>query len=275
MRACTSPRREPGWTAPTPGLRIEGAAVRGAAADASSRSRRSPILPETVGVAILMVLAIGGAVATIRLLRLPWWWVLFPPFLDGAWNGNPQTLLVPLILVGAGPIAAFLKVYAIVPIVLTLRWRALLVTGIALVVTAPFLPWASYLAQFGDLSEALADASRTAACPRRRSRGCIPIAIIALDHLRSRARRPGWRCRSSGRDAVVLLDARRPGADPDRGGVDGDPDPGSRRRGRGRRRDPAPEHGVAVSSRLAPGADGAESLPSRGRRTTLGILGRP
>ena len=75
------------------------------------------------------MLAVAGAVATIRLLRLPWWWILFPPFLDAAWNGNPQNLLVPLILVGAGPIAAFLKIYALVPIALTLRWRALLVTA--------------------------------------------------------------------------------------------------------------------------------------------------
>ena len=83
------------------------------------------ILPETVGIALLIALSIAGAVATVRLLRLPWWWILFPPFLDAAWNGNPQNLLVPLILVGAGPIAAFLKIYAVVPIALTLRWRAL------------------------------------------------------------------------------------------------------------------------------------------------------
>ena len=51
----------------------------------------------------MIVLAVAGAVATVRLLHLPWWWLLFPPFLDAAWNGNPQNLLVPLILVGAGP----------------------------------------------------------------------------------------------------------------------------------------------------------------------------
>ena len=50
-------------------------------------------------------------------------------------------VLVPLILVGAGPLAAFLKIYAIVPIALTLRWRALLVTVALLLVTAPLLPW--------------------------------------------------------------------------------------------------------------------------------------
>ena len=136
------------------------------------------ILPETIGIALLIGLAIAGAVATVRLLHLPWWWLLFPPFLDAAWNGNPQNLLVPLILIGAGPIAVLLKVYAIVPLALTLRWRALLLTAVALVVTAPFLPWSSYIAQFGDLSAALAAQSdgglSATALP-----WLIPIAVVA------------------------------------------------------------------------------------------------
>ena len=83
------------------------------------------ILPEQVGIALMIALAVAGAVATVRLLHLPWWWLLFPPFIDAAWNGNPQNLLVPLILVGAGPLAAFLKIYAVIPIALV----ALLLTG--------------------------------------------------------------------------------------------------------------------------------------------------
>ncbi len=137
------------------------------------------LLPEDLGVAILLIAAVVGAVATVRLLHLPWWWLLFPPLIDGAWNANPQTLLVPLILVGAGPVAAFLKVYALVPIALTLRWRALLVTAGVLVITAPFLPWASYIGQFGDLSKVLADQSdgglSATAIP-----WLIPIALLAL-----------------------------------------------------------------------------------------------
>ena len=137
------------------------------------------ILPEQIGVVLMVVLAAIGAVATIRLLKLPWWWLLFPPFVDGVWNGNPQTLVVPLILVGAGPIAAFLKIYALVPMVLTLRWRAVAVTAVLLLVTAPILPWASYIAQFGDLSAALETQSdgglSATALP-----WLIPIAIIAL-----------------------------------------------------------------------------------------------
>ena len=137
------------------------------------------ILPEQVGIALMIALAVAGAVATVRLLHLPWWWLLFPPFIDAAWNGNPQNLLVPLILVGAGPLAAFLKIYAIVPIALTLRWRALLLTGALLLVTAPLLPWASYFNQFGALSAALNEQSdgglSATAVP-----WLIPIALVAL-----------------------------------------------------------------------------------------------
>jgi hypothetical protein len=112
-------------------------------------------LPEPIGVAVLMALGAVGVIATVRLLKLPWWWLFFPPFLDAAFNGNPQAVLVPLILVGAGPIAAFLKIYSLVPMLLELRWRALLVTGGALILTAPILPWASYLAHAGELGASL------------------------------------------------------------------------------------------------------------------------
>lgn len=136
-------------------------------------------LPEALGMAIVIGLAVLGVVATVRMLRLPWWWLLFPPFLDGAWSGNLQTLLVPLILAGAGPLAAFLKLYALVPIALTLRWRAVLVTIGLLAITAPFLPWASYFAQFGALGQALVTQSdgglSATAIP-----ALIPVAIVAL-----------------------------------------------------------------------------------------------
>ena len=137
------------------------------------------VLPEQLGIWLMMGLAVVGAIATVRLLRLPWYWLLFPPFIDAAWNGNPQNLLVPLILIGGGPLAAFLKIYAVVPIALTLRWRALLVTALLLAVTAPLLPWASYVAQFGDLSAALNEQSdgglSATAIP-----WLIPVALLAL-----------------------------------------------------------------------------------------------
>ena len=147
------------------------------------------ILPEEVGVALMIVLAAVGAVATIRLLRLPIWWLLFPPLIDSVWNGNPQALLVPLILIGAGPIAAFLKLYALVPLILTLRWRAVLITAIAFVITAPLLPWASYVARFGELSNAL-DAQSMGGLSATAVPGLVPIAVVAL--ILCGRERAGW-----------------------------------------------------------------------------------
>ena len=137
------------------------------------------ILPEEIGVTTLVVLSAVGVVLTVRLLHLPWWWLLFPPFLDAVVSGNPQGMLVPLILLGAGPVATFLKVYAVVPLALTLRWRALVVTAILLVVTAPLLPWGSYVEHYGELSASLARQSQgglsATALPI-----LIPVAIVVL-----------------------------------------------------------------------------------------------
>ena len=123
----------------------------------------------------------ADVIATVRLLHLPWWWILFPPFLDGAWNGNPQTLLVPLILVGAGPLAAFLKVYAprsAVP-------DPALASGAGDgrrpgPDRADGCPGPAYAASFGELSTVLLTSSPTAACPRPSMPWLLPVAVLAL-----------------------------------------------------------------------------------------------
>ena len=117
-------------------------------------------LPADLGVAIVAALVIGGALATVRLLRLPWWWILFPPLVQCVLSANVHGLLVPLILLRGGPLAAFFKVYATIPLAILGRWRALAITGIALVVTAPLLPWAAYLGQFEAVSAHLAEQTK-------------------------------------------------------------------------------------------------------------------
>lgn len=92
---------------------------------------------------------------TIRILRLPWWWLLFPPLVHGIVSGNVQLLLVPLILWRAGWVAGLLKVYGIVPDALLGHWRQLVALGVALLVTAPILPWGLYLSRIGEINAAL------------------------------------------------------------------------------------------------------------------------
>jgi hypothetical protein len=105
---------------------------------------------------------ISGAVAmwTLRRLGLPVWWMLFPPLVEGIWVGNLNIFVIALLVAGgsvAGGLAAILKVYAAVPLVLLGRWKPLVITGVVMLVTYPFLPWAAFLAQYPRISASLAD----------------------------------------------------------------------------------------------------------------------
>jgi hypothetical protein len=93
-------------------------------------------------------LAIGGAASIwlIRRLGLPVWWVLFPPLTHAIWNGNPQTLMLALLIVGtsvAAGLAAITKLYALLPI--AFHPRRLVVAGLVLLITLPVVPWQLYL----------------------------------------------------------------------------------------------------------------------------------
>lgn len=137
------------------------------------------LLPLDVGVALIATLVIVGAVATVRMLRLPWWWLLFPPLVQCVLSANVQGLLIPLILLRAGPIASFLKIYAAVPIVITGGWRATLVTIALLIVTIPLLPWGTYLAEFALINAHLVEQTKYA-LPTLFLVLISPIALLAM-----------------------------------------------------------------------------------------------
>ena len=119
------------------------------------------LLGETLGTVVLSIVVAGAGIATIRMLRLPWWWLLFPPLVQGMLAGNVQLLLVPPILLPrAGFLAPLVKIYGAVPMAILGRWRGLLVAGAVVVITAPLLPWASYIERFADISAVLATQSQ-------------------------------------------------------------------------------------------------------------------
>ena len=53
------------------------------------------LLPEPLAIGILTVLAVAASIWTLRRLRLPWWWMAWPPLIDNLWNGNPQLVRMP------------------------------------------------------------------------------------------------------------------------------------------------------------------------------------
>jgi len=136
------------------------------------------LLPETVARAALVAVGIIGTVWLIRTLRLPWWWLAFPPLVDGVYIANPHVWVVPLLVANLAPIAIFDKVYAGVTPLLLGRWRALVVTAVALLVTIPILPWGQFLAHWSEVSAALQSQSggglSVLATPV-----LLPVAVVA------------------------------------------------------------------------------------------------
>lgn len=128
----------------------------------------SALVSESQFTALWLVLGALSAVAILRWLKLPLWWLLFPPTAEALYSGNPQIVVLMLLLAGAGrsgvvadSIAVVLKVYAVIPL---LGERQLRRAGLALGLTmatfviVPSL-WIRYVQEFGDISAKLAQQS--------------------------------------------------------------------------------------------------------------------
>ena len=140
------------------------------------------VLPLDVSIVAWMALGILASIWLVRRLGLPLWWLAFPPLAHAMWNGNPQTIALALLVLG-GPVASTLavglKLYAAIP--LLTRPRLLIVAGLALLVTLPFLPWQLYLADGLGVSSHLQSAWNGSAW---RFPILIPPTLLALWILR-------------------------------------------------------------------------------------------
>jgi hypothetical protein len=106
-------------------------------------------LPEDSFVALSVALGVVAAVFTVRRLGLPLWWVLFPPLVESIAVGNPNVVVLALLVAGgtrAGSLAIIAKVYAAVPLAVLGRWRPLLLACAVIGATVPVLPWGQFLA---------------------------------------------------------------------------------------------------------------------------------
>lgn len=137
------------------------------------------LLPAGAGVLALSALILAASVASVRMLRLPWWWLLFPPLVECVLSGNVQGLLLPLLLGGGGWLAVSLKVYAAVPLLILGRWRQLAGAAALIIVTAPLLPWRLFLDDALGIMGRLAGQTRYA-LPTPVLLALAPIGLVAL-----------------------------------------------------------------------------------------------
>jgi hypothetical protein len=150
------------------------------------------ILPEDVFVVLAMAGCALVAVALVRICKLPWFWLLFTPLVESVWVGNPNGLVVLLLLrglTGGAVLAVFLKVYAIVPLIGEMRLRTVALSLVCLALTLPVLPWGLYQAQSAQLTATLVEQSQgghsALSLPI-----LIPFAVLALLSLDLRT--AGW-----------------------------------------------------------------------------------
>lgn len=131
------------------------------------------------------------AVMTIRALRLPIWWVAFPPMVDGILVGNANIAVLACLVLLSGrlaPLSIFLKVYAVVPLIGERRWRAVTVGAVLIVLTAIVLPWGLWFAQLETINRNLEQTSATTSVF-----GQPILMLIATTALLSLGvRRAGW-----------------------------------------------------------------------------------
>jgi hypothetical protein len=137
------------------------------------------LLPTDIGVVLLALTCAASAVATVRMMRIPWWWLMFPPMVSGLFNANVQLLLLPLLLAGQGWAAVMIKAYAGVPLLILGRWRELLISVGAVAATVLILPWAEFVAQFGSIAGALGRQSNGSLDPRLLV-VLAPVGVLAL-----------------------------------------------------------------------------------------------
>ena len=137
------------------------------------------LLPHAIGVVVLAALVLAANVASIRMLRLPMWWLLFPPVVQCTMSANVQAFLIPLIIAGGGWLAVMLKSYAVVPLLVLGKWRQLVIAAVVTLVTFPVLPWGIFIEDFSRISANLADQSNYG-LPTPLLVALAPIGLISL-----------------------------------------------------------------------------------------------
>jgi hypothetical protein len=147
--------------------------------------------------AVVSLLWVLGSLAfaglAIRSLRLPVWWMLFPPLVDAILVGNPDAVLVPLLVVAGGRLgvfAPFFKIYALIPMIGMQLWRQVGVACALLAATALVLPWATWFAEFPVITANLASTAARQTTSVFGSPILMAIAVVAL--LALGLRRAGW-----------------------------------------------------------------------------------
>lgn len=156
------------------------------------------LLPEELFLWAWVGASAAAAIWITRRLRLAWWYVLFPPLVLGVVSGNPQILLLALLVSGKPvleALAPMLKVYAIIPIVFERRWRTLIVAVLITLLTVALASplWMQYAGHSDLIAQRLAAESGDGYSAWAGGAALIALAAVGLGLLAvADARAAGW-----------------------------------------------------------------------------------
>ncbi len=116
-------------------------------------------LPEGLAIAVYALLSVIAAIVTLRALRLPLWWLLFPPLAESIVVLNSDVFVIALLLSGGrfASVSVLFKIYAAVPLVGQRRWAAVAVGILLCAASLPLLP--QFIADRDSITNALAQQS--------------------------------------------------------------------------------------------------------------------
>lgn len=149
-------------------------------------------IPEWIFFPLWMGLTLTAAVYTIRRLRLPIYWLLFPPLVQGVSVGNPQIVCLALLLCGSSwlrALAAPMKAYAVVPMIGERQWRALglLIVAGAISVLVFWPLWAQYFKEYSTVQDWLIGATHWDPDRTLYAAAAVALAALACIDLRAAA----------------------------------------------------------------------------------------
>ena len=107
-----------------------------------------------------LALSLGAALFTLHRLRLPLWWLSFPPVAQAVLVGNPQVVCLAVLVAGSNVFASLaipFKAYAALPLLGEFRWRPIAILAAACSASLALWPdlWLTYLREFGAISTRL------------------------------------------------------------------------------------------------------------------------
>jgi hypothetical protein len=121
-------------------------------------------MPERLFANLAVIASFMAGFCLLRAVRLPAWWILFPPLLIGILSGNPVVIGLAAVVSGVrwlAPVGVAAKVYLGVGLVAARRWRdvavVVAVMAATLVVLAPL--WFQYAADYSSVSATIAQES--------------------------------------------------------------------------------------------------------------------